>query len=430
MIITVDGPVATGKSTVARKVAEKLGFIHFDTGAMYRCLTVYLLKHKVNYSDPAALAEALKGFTFEISLVKGQKHYFVENVDVTDLIRSDNVNKEVSHVAAIKTVREKLVSWQREWGNKGKSSVFEGRDLGSVVFPKADLKIYLTGSDEVRSERRYKEMVGKFPDQTFTLDQVLVDLKERDRLDMTRPVSPLVKARDAIEIDTSHLTADEVADEIVKLAQKRQKKVPFLYRFTCFTIYVFLKLFYRLEVVGLENIPAGPCLVAPNHTSYFDPPIAASASPKEMHFLARDSLFRFPIFGSYIRSVNSHPVDTSGEDAQALRVVIKLLKEGNKVLIFPEGGRSFTKDMIPFKNGLAMLSLHSNLPIVPVVIQGAHDVWPKGRSLPKMTGRLKVTYMPPIYPDQFRGLPKKEAQKALTDYLFQVMQQELQREWT
>ena len=120
MIITIDGPVATGKSTVAKQVAEKLGFIHFDTGAMYRCLTYYLLKHQVDYNDPQALAKSLNSFTFEISLIKGQKHYFVENEDVTNLIRSDKVNKEVSHVAAIKPVREKLVTWQREWGKKRK----------------------------------------------------------------------------------------------------------------------------------------------------------------------------------------------------------------------------------------------------------------------------------------------------------------------
>ncbi len=421
MIITVDGPVATGKSTVAKRVAEKLGFIHFDTGAMYRCLTAYLLNNKIDYNDPIALAKALNDFTFEITLIKGQKHYFVEKEDVTNLIRSDAVNKEVSHVAAIKTVREKLVSWQRAWGNKGKSSVFEGRDLGSIVFPKADLKIYLSGSDEVRSKRRYNEMITKFPDQTFTLDQVLVDLKERDRLDMTRTVSPLVKARDAVEIDTSNLTVEQVADQIVKLAEKRQKKIHFLYRATCGIVFFLLRLFYRLEVVGTENIPSGPCLIASNHSSYLDPPIVASSCPLEMHLLARASLFRFPIFGPFIRSVNAHPVDTSGEDVQALRVVLNLLKEGDKVLIFPEGGRSFTKEWMPFKHGLAMLSLHSGHPILPVVIEGAHEIWPKEKSLPKIRGRLKVTYLPLIYPDEFKSLPKKEAQKALTERLFNTM---------
>jgi len=421
MIITVDGPVATGKSTVAKLVAEKLGFIHFDTGAMYRCLTAYVLKHHIDYKDPAELAKALNDFTFEITLKNGQKRYFVENQDVTDFIRSDAVNREVSHVSAIKAVREKLVSWQREWANKGKSSVFEGRDLGSVVFPKADLKIYLTGSDSVRSERRYKEMVAKFPDQTFTLDRVLEDLKERDRLDMTREVSPLVKARDAIEIDTSHLSIDEVTDKIVALANKREKKAHFLYKFTCNVFYFLLRFFYKLEIVGLENIPKGPCLVAANHSSYFDPPIIASSSPAEMHFLARDSLFRFPIFGPYISKVNAHPVDTSGEDVQALRLVLNLLKEGDKVLIFPEGGRSSTDEWMPFKQGLAMLSLHSQLPILPVVIEGGNKVWPKKQKLPNLTGKLKVTYLPLLYPDAFKGLPKKEAQKALTEELFKVM---------
>ena len=310
-------------------------------------------------------------------------------------------------------------------GKKGKSSVFEGRDLGSIVFPQADLKIYLSGSDQVRAERRYKEMLTKFPEQTFVQEQVLVDLKERDRLDMTRTVSPLIKARDAVEIDTSHLSAEEVVDKIVNLAKKREEKPHFLYWLTCTVVYILLRFFYRLKVEGIENIPKGSCLIASNHSSYLDPPIVASSCPPQMHLLARASLFRFPIFGPFIRNVNAHPVDTSGEDVQALRVVLNLLKEDNKVLIFPEGGRSFTSEWLPFKQGLAMLSLHSGKPILPAVIEGAHEIWPKAQKLPKLFGQIKISFLPPIYPDAFKGMPKKEAQKALTDHLYQTMQAHL-----
>jgi cytidylate kinase len=222
MIITIDGPVATGKSTVAKKVAEKLGFIHFDTGAIYRCVTAFLLKHKVSYQNETILNQVLKDFSFEIVVKNGIKHYFVEGDDVTQFIRGEEVTKEVSHVAAIKQIREKLVTWQREWAKKDTNAVFEGRDLGSVVFPHAQLKIYLTGSDEVRARRRYEEMVHKFPEKTFNLNGVLSDLKERDHLDMTRSISPLRKAPDAIEIDTSNLSVDEVVQEIVNLAGKRR----------------------------------------------------------------------------------------------------------------------------------------------------------------------------------------------------------------
>lgn len=221
MIITIDGPVATGKSTVAKRVADKLGFIHFDTGAMYRSFTAYVLKHRIAYQDAKLLENALRTFTFEIALQKGIKRYIVDKEDVTDLIRGDAVTKEVSHVAALKEVREHLVRWQREWAEKGANAVFEGRDLGSVVFPTAKLKIFLSGSDGVRAKRRYEEMIKKFPDQSFSLHGTLEDLKERDRLDTTRAVSPLIKANNAIEIDTSDLTIDEVVDEIVKLAKER-----------------------------------------------------------------------------------------------------------------------------------------------------------------------------------------------------------------
>lgn len=217
MIITIDGPIATGKSTIAKKLAEKLGFIFFDTGAMYRCLTYALIKANINVDNPQELNNFLKPFEFEIRLQKGEKRYFVGSEDITDKIRGADVTALVSKVSAIGAVRDKLVGLQRAL-SVGVNAVFEGRDMGSVVFPKADIKIFLTGSTEVRAKRRFDELKAKYPKdfESLTLDQTIADINRRDTYDSTRELSPLIQANDAFVIDTSELSLDEVVDKILE----------------------------------------------------------------------------------------------------------------------------------------------------------------------------------------------------------------------
>lgn len=217
MIITIDGPIATGKSTIAKKLAHEIGFIYFDTGAMYRCLTYAILKHHVNADDPQALADFLKDFKFDIKIKHGERCYFVEGEDITLKIRGAEVTSAVSKISAIPSVREKLVAMQKEWA-LGVNAVFEGRDMGSVVFPAAELKIFLTGNSEVRAARRYAELREKFPTETkdLTLAKVREDIDLRDGFDTKREISPLVKAPDAFEVDTSNLTIDEIVLKILE----------------------------------------------------------------------------------------------------------------------------------------------------------------------------------------------------------------------
>lgn len=221
MIITIDGPVATGKSTIAKLVAEKLHFIYFDTGAMYRCFTWYVLHHNLDYCNPDVLKTALDTFTFKIGADGPYKRYLVDGIDVTKEIRSHQVTDAVSAVAAIPEVRNKLVHWQRTFA-QNTDVVFEGRDLGSIVFPQADLKIFLTGSDTVRALRRYQEIVQKYPDQArgLTEERVLDDLRKRDHMDSTRAHSPLIVPQNAKVIDTSDLTIDQVVNTILGLMKR------------------------------------------------------------------------------------------------------------------------------------------------------------------------------------------------------------------
>lgn len=228
MIITIDGPVATGKSTIAKKLAEAIGYIYYDTGAMYRAVALAALRNKIDITNMGALDELLKDFDFRIKFSRGERAYILNGEDITKDLRTEEVSNFASKVSAIPQVREKLVELQRNMA-QGLNAVFEGRDMGTIVFPDASLKIYLTGRDDVRAKRRFDELKSKYPEScvNLTMDQVLKDLHERDEFDMNRPISPLKKAEDAYEIDTSDSTIDEVVFKILEcrdLAAAARKK--------------------------------------------------------------------------------------------------------------------------------------------------------------------------------------------------------------
>lgn len=228
MIITIDGLIATGKSTIAKRLAAEIGYIYFDTGAMYRCLTYAALKNHVNVDDPAELKTFLTNFTFDIKIKRGERFYYVGDEDVTLKIRGEEVTSHVSKISAIKEVREHLVHIQREFA-VGVNAVFEGRDMGTVVFPNAQLKIFLTGRPEVRARRRFEELKAKFPDETktLTLEKALEDINARDEYDSHREISPLKQAPDALVVDTSDLSIEEIVLKILEFKDSlKTRSVP------------------------------------------------------------------------------------------------------------------------------------------------------------------------------------------------------------
>jgi cytidylate kinase len=217
MIITIDGAAGTGKSTVAQQLAKALGFIFFDTGAMYRILTYAILKHKILFNQPEKLQPFLKQFTFQNKWIQGERHYFYEEEDISQSIRSKEVTENVSEIAALEAVRNLLTTLQRNLAI-GTHAVFEGRDMGTVVFPTAEIKIFLTGKDEIRALRRYQEMKHKSLSETenLTVEECLIAINHRDAYDTSRVLAPLQQARDAYIIDTSSLSIDEVVDKILE----------------------------------------------------------------------------------------------------------------------------------------------------------------------------------------------------------------------
>lgn len=219
--IAIDGFSSTGKSTVAKQLAKKLSYVYVDTGAMYRAITLYAMRKefiKVDSFDKAALIKDLPSlhlkFIFDESM--GYAAIYLNDENVEDEIRTMEVSQYVSRVAAISEVREKLVAQQQEMGLE-KGVVMDGRDIGTVVFPKAELKIFMTATAEERAGRRYKEMQEKGQDVNY--DEVLKNVMDRDHLDTTREDSPLIKAEDAIEIDNSSLNIEEQFEKILQLAE-------------------------------------------------------------------------------------------------------------------------------------------------------------------------------------------------------------------
>jgi len=214
-IIAIDGPAGSGKSTTARLVAQRLGFFHLDTGAMYRAITLKIIEAGIRLTNRRQLQQLLDSTQLNLKWENDRLRVLLDKRDVTEAIRQPAVSALVSPVSAIRSVREKLVAEQRRLA-AGRNVVCEGRDIGSVVFPHAQLKIYLDCDLKERARRRLAELKGK-----ANLEQVRKNLAERDRIDSHRRHSPLRRARDAILIDTTHLTIEEQVALVCALARRR-----------------------------------------------------------------------------------------------------------------------------------------------------------------------------------------------------------------
>ena len=216
--IAIDGPAGAGKSTIAKIVSKKLGFIYIDTGAMYRAMAVHMIRNGVSGDDNAEIEKNIDSADISIGHENGEQVVFLNGENVNSQLRTEQVSAMASKTSANAKVREKLVELQRKQA-KTTNVVMDGRDIGTVVLPDSELKIYLTAGTRVRAERRYKELIAK--GENCDIDEIEADIKERDHRDMTRENSPLKKADDAVEVDTSYMTIEEVADRIISLYEEK-----------------------------------------------------------------------------------------------------------------------------------------------------------------------------------------------------------------
>ena len=220
--MAIDGPAGSGKSTVAKEIAKKLGILYVDTGAMYRTVGLYCIKNGIDLQQQSHIVSALKKIDMKIELSDGMQMIFLNGENVTQKIRTQEAGKAASAVAAILPVREKLVEIQRNLA-KGHSVIMDGRDIGTNVLPDAAVKIYLNASVEQRTKRRCYElaMMGK----TWDKKQIEQQIIQRDESDMNRKYHPLKKAEDAIEIDTSFMSIEEVVFKILNIVEEKIKKI-------------------------------------------------------------------------------------------------------------------------------------------------------------------------------------------------------------
>jgi len=226
IIIAIDGYSACGKSTTAKEVARELNYRYIDSGAMYRAVTLYFLDHHVSLTNPKEVEKALREIhiTFIVNS-KGISETFLNGINIESAIRKMRISENVSQVSAIREVRLAMVDQQRKLG-KERGIVMDGRDIGTVVFPEAELKVFLTADMLVRAFRRQKELLEK--NDLVDIDEIVDNLIKRDQIDSTRKESPLIKADKAVSIDTTHITIDEQVDEVIRLALT--KMVPTLKR--------------------------------------------------------------------------------------------------------------------------------------------------------------------------------------------------------
>ncbi len=398
--IAIDGPSGSGKTTTARLVAQRLGLLHIDTGAMYRALTLAAMNRGV---DPAAgdeLGRLAASLRMEfVESPDGTRRILMDGEDVSEEIRSPAVTANVSLVSSHERVRKVMAALQRRIADKG-GVVLEGRDIGSVILPGADLKIFLVASIEARAKRRMLELRSK--GIAKSIEEVEQEIRRRDEFDSTRAVSPLKHPVGAITIDTTDLTIAEQVESVVekvKIELERltrlesegesgvdPRKRRFNFASAQLLIRTFFRLLWRMRVVRLgryhykENF-----IFASNHLSYMDPPLVGSVLPREIHFLAKEELFRNRPFGWLISKYNAIPVRRGGVDRRSLRIALDLLARGKSLLIFPEGTRMKDGRLGEPKTGIGYLALHSRVPVVPVYAVGTN------RLLPALFGRPRLT---------------------------------------
>ena len=406
LIVTIDGPAGSGKSTTASILAERLGLLYLDTGAMYRGVTHAALRRGVAPEDAPAVTALAEELEIEFRRVGEASRIFVDGVDVSTEIRSPDVSRSVSPVSRHPGVRRAMVRIQRTIARNG-GVVAEGRDTGSVVFPYADLRVFLVADIESRSERRQRQLNEMGMDQS--LEEIRENIARRDEIDSGRAHSPLLKPAGALLVDTSDCTIEDQVRIIEEGARREARRIDqlrvnrgtkneftsmrFYYRISHLAIRLFWRILFGLRIHGSEHIRYREKFVfASNHLSYADPLVAGCALDREVSYVAKKELFRNRFFAWLIRTYNALPIDRDEIDRSALKLISSKLRSGGSVLMFPQGTRSKDGSIGELKPGLGFIAIYNGSAVVPMHIAGTNDLL--GCFLRRK--RLDVRIGPPI----------------------------------
>ncbi len=376
MKIAIDGPGGAGKSTVAKAVAKELGIIYVDTGALYRTVGYYVRQKNVEPGDKVEVPKLLPEIKVEVKYENGSQKVYLNGEDLGDKIRTPEMSMYASAVSAIPEVRAFLLDTQRDIANKN-SVIMDGRDIGTVILPDAEVKIFMTASAECRAKRRYDELIAKGADVKY--EDVLNEMNERDHNDSTRDIAPTAAAEDSVLLDTSDMTFDESVAAVIRIAKEKieKKKIdkPDENKF----YKVMYKLFagiigflFNIKVIDGDKEPdKGGFMVCANHVSASDPVVICYAFRKNQAcFMAKKELFKVPVVGQLVKMLGAFPIDRKGGDISAIKKAISMLKEGKSVGIFPQGHRYPGVDpaTTEIKNGTGLIARRAECDVLPVYI--------------------------------------------------------------
>lgn len=455
--IAIDGPAASGKSTLAQRLASHLRYLYLDTGVMYRAVTLAALRSGVPVGDETAVTELAGRVSIDVrpATVGDGRQYDVllDGEDVTWAIRSPEVDAHVSQVSMYAGVREAMGRLQHEIGRRG-HVVMVGRDIGTVILPDADLKIYLDASVEERARRRFLECRQR--GQPQALEDILHGMRERDRLDSTRDLAPLKPATEALVVDTTDLTIEQMVARALEMVERagsgarnvHRGRLPgggqggsgegplgetrvegggsvhipcgvrlfrgigrpafrFLFRVLC-----------RIRIEGLENIPKeGGYLVSGNHLSIIDPPFVVAFWPRPLEAVGAVEVLERPFQGQLMRLYGAMSVHRGQADRGLLDEMVRRLRAGFPVLMDPEGRRSHVPGMQTAHPGVAYVAARARVPVIPVGVTGseaATAAWKRGRR-----GNLKMVIgKPVVLPEvELRSPARRARLRANTDIL-------------
>lgn len=392
-MVAIDGPAGAGKSATARGVAERLGLIHVDSGAMYRAAAWLATSRGVPLDSETGLVKLLDASRFEV----GRDGLRIDGQSVEAHIRSAEAGEAASRVAVHPGLRRRLVRLQRSLAVPP-GAVMEGRDIGTVVFPRADLKIFLTASVEARAKRRVEELKGR--GQPADIASIEEQIRERDRRDAAREASPMVAASDAFPLDTTWLTlADQVdlATHWAELARFGPGRMTVFHALSRQVVVNFARFLLRHRVVGKEHIPRkGPIILACNHISFWDPPLVGAWFNRTLHYLAKQELFENRVFGAMLTAYNCIPIQRGPQARSALRGAEGVLDHGGAILIFPEGTRSKSGSLLPPRAGISHLAAVSRAPVVPARISGSNQIRRSMLRQVEIKLRFGAPLMPPV----------------------------------
>lgn len=418
--IALDGPSGAGKSTIAKSVASKLQYVYVDTGAMYRAVACYMVSSGADLDNTAEIIAKLSEIDVKLEYKDGAQHVILNGEDVSDRIRTPEISMAASKTSAIPEVRTFLFDLQQTMAREN-NIIMDGRDIGTVVLPNADVKIFLTASAEERANRRFKELQEKGDPSTY--EEVLRDIEQRDYNDTHRETAPLKKADDAVEVDTTKLDLQQSIDEICRVINeklgekknseptvkkertrvlmdtrpisKKNKVNPlrvFVYGILRWIVIGLYHIYYDIKWEGIENVPKdGGNIFASNHRSYQDPVFIALHTRVPLSYMAKEELFQGnKAFRWLITFMGAFPVTRGKGDMEIIDVSIDKLESGRNLAIFPEGTRSKDGKVGKGKTGVALIAAVAQTKIIPVGITFEGKL--------KFRRRVVVRYGKPMIP--------------------------------